>query len=291
MAPGQAASCQPGPAPCSVGLQCLQGVSRARRDVTAHRSAAGTNQSGGSHRETGQSRREPHQRRRSLNNSLTIDRSSAAENRSSDAETPRRYSPSASTSASSRVSSRSVSRMRRRTRLRTTAVPTDRGTARWTRAVPGVAQNDTLNGPRRLLAATGGWLCVLRPLEKPLTPPVGSVPYDGGIAERRGRSAFSFWPGSRVSCAFSLCWAEKGVSPEILPPVFPVARVCRKKPPLQLMLWMSSGTESTVGLPPRRDNHSPKTGTSSTERHRYSDLNKAHRSNISYTIVIHFVFI
>ena len=57
------------------------------------------------------------------------------------------------------------------------------------------------------------------------------------------------------------------------------------------MLWMSSGTESTVELPPRRDNHSPTTGTSHTERRRHSDPNKAHRSNISYIIVIHFAFI
>jgi len=31
------------------------------------------------------------------------------------------------------------------------------------------------------------------------------------------------------------------------------------------MLWMSSGTESTVGLPPRHDNHATETGIDSTD--------------------------
>lgn len=285
MAPGQAASRQPDPAPCSVGVQGLQRVGRARRYVTAHRRTTGTDRSGGSHRETGQARRERHRCRKPLNNSPSIDRSSAAENRSSEAETPRRYSPSASTSASSRASSRSVSRMRRRTRLRTTAVPTDFGTARWTRVAPGEAQNDTLNGPRRILAVTGDRLCVLRSLEKPLTLPVGSVPYDVGLAEQRGRSAFSFWLESRVSYAFSLCWAEKGVSLEILPR-YSLGSGTPKKPPLQLMLWTNSGTESTVGLAPRRDNHASKAGNGSPGGCRGLNPNKAHRSNISYRFVI-----
>lgn len=211
-----------------MGLQRLQRVSRARRDVTAHRRAAGPDQLGGSHRETGQSRRIPHLRLRSFNSSPTISCSSVAEARSSDAKTPSRYSPSAST-APSRVSSRSVSRMRRRTRLRTTAVPTDLGTARWTRAAPGAARNDTLKGPRRMWVAAGGCSCAPRPLDRPLTPPVGSVPYDGGLAGRRVRSASAFWPESRVSCAFSLCWAEKGVSLEDSSPRHSLARVCRKK--------------------------------------------------------------
>lgn len=57
------------------------------------------------------------------------------------------------------------------------------------------------------------------------------------------------------------------------------------------MLWMSSGTESTVGLPPRRDNHAPSTGTGNTEGHRHFSANKAQTSNLSYVAVIHFLFI
>ena len=185
-------------------LQCLQRVGRARRSVTARRRTPGASQSGGSHGETGQSRRKPHWRRRSLNNSLIIARSSAAERRSSGDETPRRYSPSASTTPSSRAISRSVSRTRRRARLRTTAVPTDLGTAKWTRAAPGAAQNDALRGPRRTLARTGGWLHALRSIDEPFTLPVGSVPCDGGPAEQRVRRASSFWPESRVFYAFFL---------------------------------------------------------------------------------------
>jgi len=42
------------------------------------------------------------------------------------------------------------------------------------------------------------------------------------------------------------------------------------------MLWMSSGTESTVGLPARRDNHAPETGISSTGCRCHFNADKAH---------------
>ena len=64
-----------------------------------------------------------------------------------------------------------------------------------------------------------------------------------------------------------------------------------KKPPLQLMLWTNSGTESTVGLAPRRDNHDPRMGICDTQGHCHFNPNKAHWSKISYIIVIHFDFI
>ena len=54
------------------------------------------------------------------------------------------------------------------------------------------------------------------------------------------------------------------------------------------MLWMSSGTESTVGLPPRRDNHAPTTGIANPESHRHFNTNKAQLSNLSYVAVIYF---
>lgn len=57
------------------------------------------------------------------------------------------------------------------------------------------------------------------------------------------------------------------------------------------MLWMSSGTKSTVGLPPRRDNHAPTTGIGSPERHHHFSANKAQISDLSYVAVIHFLFI
>ena len=57
------------------------------------------------------------------------------------------------------------------------------------------------------------------------------------------------------------------------------------------MLWMSSGTESTVGLPPRHDNHGPATGTGSPESHRRFNANKAQTGDLSYVAVIHFLFI
>ena len=225
VAPAQAASRQPHPAPGPVGLQRFQRVGRARWNVPAHRRTAGASHPDGSHCQTGQSRREPHpelpradphgsshRRRRSVSSSLIIARSSSAEKRSRDADTPRRYSPPASTTDPSPASSRSASRTRRRTRFRTTAVPTDLGTARWTRVAPGAARNDTLSGPRRTLIAVGAWLLVLRPRDKPVTLPVGSVPYGVGLAGQRAHRASSFGPGSRVSCVSSLCLAEMGVS-------------------------------------------------------------------------------
>ena len=67
--------------------------------------------------------------------------------------------------------------------------------------------------------------------------------------------------------------------------------MCRKELPLQLMLWMSSGTESTVGLPPRRDNHAPTTGAGNPESQGHFNADKAQPSNLSYVTVIHFPFI
>jgi len=57
------------------------------------------------------------------------------------------------------------------------------------------------------------------------------------------------------------------------------------------MLWMSSGTESTVGLPPRRDNHALTTGIDSPGTQRHFNANKAQIGNLSYVAVIHFLFI
>lgn len=88
-------------------------------------------------------------------------------------------------------------------RLRTTAVPTDLGTAKWTRTGPGAARNDSLSGPRRALDAAGDWSWVLRPPVEPVTLPVGSAPYDDGLAGQLVRSEFAFWPENRASCAFS----------------------------------------------------------------------------------------
>ena len=210
MAARQPASCQPGSPPGSMRLEGFERVGRTRRNVTTHRWPSTPNQLGGSHQQAGQPRREAHRRRRSFNNSPIIVRSSAAERRSSDDETPRWYSPPAS--GSSRANSLRVARTRRRTRLRTTAVPTDLGTARWTRAVPPAASNDALRGPRRTLTATGGGLPALRPNDEPLTLPVGSVPCGGGTVGQRVRRESSFWSETRVSYAFSLCWVERGAS-------------------------------------------------------------------------------
>ena len=77
----------------------------------------------------------------------------------------------------------------------------------------------------------------------------------------------------------------------ILPRVLPWFGCAEKVLPLRLILWMSSGTESTVGLPPRRDNHTPTTGIGNPESHCHFNANKAQTGNLSYVAVIHFLFI